>query len=54
MLSLELGEPSLAYGFVLAASTSVDLLRREFKTLPGAVTMAARRIVANTEEEGRP
>jgi hypothetical protein len=42
---LELGDPRLAYGFALATSTLVR---------PGAVAMAARRIVAATEEEGRP
>jgi hypothetical protein len=30
MLSLELGAPRLAYGFALAAGTSVDSPRREF------------------------
>jgi hypothetical protein len=54
MLSLELGAPRLAYGFVLAASTSVESLWSELYTRPGAVAMAARRIVANTEEGGRP
>ncbi len=49
-----MGAPRLSYGFVLAASTSVDSLQREFQTRPGAVAMAARRIVANTEEGGRP
>jgi hypothetical protein len=45
MLSLELGAPRLAYGFALAAGTLVDSLRPEFfKTRPGAVAMAARRM----------
>ncbi len=49
------GGPKLAYGFALAASTSVDSHQREFlKIRPGAVAMVARRIVATTEEGGRP
>ncbi len=43
--SLEPGDPRLAYGFTLA---------RVRRFCPGAVAMAARQIVAATEEGGRP
>jgi hypothetical protein len=53
MLSLELGAPRLAYGFALAAGTSLDLLRRDFFNSSWRGGDISKANVATTEEGRR-